>query len=234
MPADPDRLRRRAPPARPFVAVAVSLDRREDQWHAGLAYRTDAASAPRFLHLMWDRHLADQPLDHERLGWEGRYVWAEIPVLEETAQALAHQCRRVAQRLRTHGQAVRYSIRHHLGRFDAQTGEYLPHQGERGLTCATCVLAVCRGVDVELVDVASWPAREEDQAWIDRVVDGLKSDDEEHARAVKADGLVARFRPPEVAGACLLPALKVGYSEAVEAAAVVGRRYEELVPVGVV
>lgn len=217
----------------PFVAIGATLNRAQDQWHTGLVYRTQAGEAPRFLHLADDKKLLDQPLDHERLGWEHGYIWLKVPVPLEKARAIAQLCRRIAERVKTDGQTVRYSIRHHLGRFDL-TGAYVPHQEERGLTCATCVMAVCRGAEVELVDVASWPVRNEDRAWIGRIVARLHLiGDADYAGAVEADGLVARFRPPEVAGACLLPPLRVPFQQAVYTAAVVVRRYDELLPAAV-
>jgi hypothetical protein len=233
MAADPRALVRHGlPPARkPFVAVAATLaDRGHDQWHAGIAYGDEVDPMPRLLHLADDRKLLDQPLDDEDLGWEQGYVWIEVPVPVEKARALVQLCRAIADRVKAKGQEVRYSIRHHLGRFDPTTGAYVPDAPERGLTCATCVMAVCRGVEIELVDVATWPARPEDKAWIARIVAWLRSKDSEHAAAVEKDGLCARFRPSEVAGACLVPSLKAPFTEAVKGAAVVVGRYHDLFP----
>ena len=103
-------------------------------------------------------------------------------------------CRRIDARVQTGGQEVRFAIRHYLGRFDEATGAYVPAVQERGLTCATCVMAACRGVEVEIVDVASWPARPADQEWLDTVVKLLRKSDPAHADAVAADGLCARKR----------------------------------------
>lgn len=225
------KIRRGAPSAaRPFVAVAVMRDRRHAQWHAGLAYGDEQARVPRFLHLAWDRALLDQGLDDEELGWEQAYAWIELPVPSEKARALVQLCRRIAARVQADGQQVRFAIRHVLGRFDATTGIYMPAARERGLTCATCVMAVCRGVEVELVDVASWPSRAEDQAWIDTVIALLRRTDPELADAIAEDGLCARFRPTEVTGACLVPPLKVLFVDAVQSAALVVQRYEALFP----
>jgi hypothetical protein len=84
--------------------------------------------------------------------------------------------------------------------------------------------------EVELCEVATWPPRADDQAWIDRVVAVLRGRDPAYAEAVAADGLCARFRPAEVAGACLAPALPVGFEQAVAASAVVARRYDAVFP----
>jgi hypothetical protein len=220
-------VRRGAVPAkRPFVAVAATLNRRRDQWHTGIAYADDELEVPRFLHLAGDKQLLDERLDDEGLGWEQGYVWIEVPVLPEKARALVQLCRSVSRRVETQGQEVRYAVRHYLGRFDAATGAYIHEPPEHGLTCATCVMAVCRGAEIELVDVTSWPVRPEDQRWLNTVVAWLRKSDPAHAEAVASDGLCARFRPTEVAGACLVPALKVSCDDAVRAAAVVAERYD--------
>lgn len=218
------------PDERPFVAVAARLSRRYSQWHAGLAYCDAEESTPRFLHLADDRELLDQPLDDERLGWDQGYLWIEIQAPLAKRRALAQLCRRVAERVRVHGQAVRYAVRYHLGRFDPQTGAHVKAAGELGLTCATCVLAVCRGVELELVDIPTWPVRPEDEAWFRRIVGHLQKADAEWAGAVAGDGLCPRFRPNEVAGAALSPFGKVPFAGALAAAELVDRRYYELFP----
>lgn len=226
-----ERMRRGAPPnERPFVAVAVSLSRRHDQWHAGLAYGDAEDAAPRFLHLAGHLDLLDQPLDDEELGWDQGYLWIEVQAPLEKRRALVQLCRRIAERVGEQGQAVRYAVRHHLGKFDPQTGAYAPASGELGLTCATCVLAACRGVELELVDVSTWPERPEDEAWIERILEYLRRRDPDWAKAVKADGLCPRFRPNEVAGASLSPFGKVPFAGALSAAELVTRRYDELFP----
>lgn len=213
----------------PRVAVGVSYNRGSDQWHAVLVYCT-GSGAPRCLHLAGDFDLRDQALDDDRLGWPLWYGWVELQVPEETARAIAQVCRQAARRLRTDGQRVRYSIRHRLGRFDADTGSYVPAAGERGLTCATCVLALCRGANVELIDVPSWPARDDDGLWIERVVASLRRTDPAHAAAVASDGLCARFRPTEVAAAALGEALPVDFAQAVAGAEALRTRYDALFP----
>ena len=218
------------PGGAPRVAVGVSYNRGRDQWHAALVYGTELLP-PRCLHLASDRDLRDVNLDDEDLGWPLRYAWVELRLPGETARAIAQLCRQAARRVRSRGQEVRYGIRHHLGRFDAETGAYLPAAGERGLTCATCVLALCRGAQVELVDIAAWPAREEDGPWIKRVVDSLRRSDPTHAAAVESDGLCARFRPTEVAAAGLADRLPIDFPTAVRLSDALRERYDALFPV---
>lgn len=124
---------------------------------------------------------------------------------------------------------VMHSLRYELGGFDPATGTYVPLGEERGLTCATFVLAVFRTVGIELVDVPLWPARPEDHEWIDRVAAQIRAVDPGHADAVAGDGLCARFRPTEVGGACLVPPHPVSFADALVGAALLQRRHDELV-----
>lgn len=212
------------------VAVGVRYFRGYDQWHAGIAYRTDDGEAARWIHLENDLQLTDVALDDDAVGWRWHYVWVEPVMTPEKAREIAQVCRRVARCVADEGQRVRYSVRHHLGRFDADTGRYMPAAGERGLTCATCVLALCRGGGFELVDIASWPPREEDGPWIASVVTRLGRRDAAHAANVASNGLCARFRPTEVAGACLAPTLPIAFAEAVKLAETLRARYDEHFP----
>lgn len=224
---------RGVPPARrPLVALAGKVSRRRNQWHVGVVYADREQVMPRLLHLAWDHHLRDQPIDEEELGWERGFIWIEIPLLPEKVHALVHHCRKIAERVQRQGQEVRYSIRYCLGSFDPETGKYMPGESEHGLTCATCVLAVCLGIGVELVAVDTWPPREEDAGWISRIVDALRKDDPDHASKVERDGLCARFRPTEVIGACLEEPLKVPFARAMCLAEIIQNRHDELFPVG--
>lgn len=211
-----------------FVAVAVRYNRADDQWHVGVMYRGDSASTPRILHLAWDRLLLDQPIDHPRLAWERGYAWVELPISLEQCRVLTQVCRRAARRIAEEGQRVRYSVRYALGRFNPETGEYLPQSPERGLTCATCVLALCVGAGVPLLDVHDWPPREDDRAWIEKIIRDLREDDPVHADEVAADGLCARFRPTEVASACLASKLPVDFAQALALAVQLRAQYDAL------
>ncbi len=211
------------------VVVGVRHFRAQDQWHAVMAWGFDG-EAPRCLHLADDLDLREHALDDPRLGWSLHYAWVELPVEPEVMRVVAQACRQAARRVATHGQTVRYSIRHELGRFDPHTGEYKPAQGERGLTCATCVLALCRGAGLELLEVATWPTRLDDAQWIERVVAHLRKKDPQHADAVAQDGLCARFRPTEVVGACLSTTLPAPFAHAVTCGEALRERYEDFFP----
>jgi hypothetical protein len=228
MQVDGERVRRGALAASVALAVAVRYRRQYDLWHTGLVYRDETGEA-RLMHLEWDRTLTDTALDDPSVGWDDYYAWVALEVPRESAHAIAQLCRRVALCVAVDPH-VRYSVRHHLGRFDEATGRYVPAAGERGLTCATCVLALCRGARVELLQIATWQPREEDRPWIERVVAYLRLSDPAHAADVASDGLCARFRPTEVAGACLAPTLPVAFDDAVKLAETLRARYDEHFP----
>jgi len=213
-------------PVGPFVAVTVMMTRQG--WHAGVFYRAEDDPQAHLLHLAWDRDLRHE--SEQILGASiRRYVWIAPMLPRELVVNLVEACRSIARRSDNIGQELRYSLRYELGSFDPVTGAYAPRGAERGLTCATFVLAVFRTVGIDLVDVPLWPARPEDSEWIDKVVAQLRDHDPEHADAVASDGLCARFRPTEVSGACLVPPHPVSFTDALRGAVALQRRHDELV-----
>ena len=89
---------------------------------------------------------------------------------------------------------------------DPETGDILPHPTGHGLTCATFIAAALRAHGYELVDVESWPERDEDEAFQSQIVDLLLSAaSEEHAQAVQKDIGAKRLRPDEIVGAGTIP-----------------------------
>lgn len=217
----------------PFVAIAVRRTASKS-WHTGIVYREADDSEARLLHLYADRDLRSDPFDGQAPPGD-KYVWVLPPLLDrETVNRVVLACRSVARRIDgVDGTDIRFAVRYNLGRFDPDSGEYVQAEGELGLTCATCVLAVFRGAEVDLIDIPSWPPREEDRPWFDELVEGLRNDgDRAHAERVAKDGLCARFRPLEVAGACFEPSLPVPLTAAEVGATKVRAAYEKRHPLG--
>lgn len=75
-----------------------------------------------------------------------------------------------------------------------------------GLTCATFVTEICRGVGLPLVEDGDWTVRPGDATWIDEICKLLAKVKAEpgHIAHVRASFTGLRIRPEEVAGAATL------------------------------
>jgi hypothetical protein len=109
----------------------------------------------------------------------------------------------------------------------APTGELKLGGTERGLTCATFVLAVLRSVGVELVELNSWRPRESDAPFLEWVIGALQGRARpEHVDGVSGERHCSRFRPTEVAASTAFRAIPVPFALARAA----GQALDEALP----
>ena len=90
-----------------------------------------------------------------------------------------------------------------IGSFDSQ-GNHTPPKGSRGLSCATFVLEILRGLGFQVISENTWPTGV-NGAWVESICNELAVRkpiaDEEHIAAVRAASSVARIKPEEAAAA---------------------------------
>lgn len=178
-----------------FAAVAVKrID--PSQNHVGILHRTEGGGA-KFLNLAWHKDLrngaARPPL-----------VVAQPDLPRSRDRSVAAMCRLVWQRHRDAG--LPYGLRFRAGRFDPVSARLVLDKDAAGLTCATFVLGIYASCGLQLIDCTRWPARDDDGPWHQRVLALLeqKGAAPEHVTAVSEELGCARFRPEEIAGACLV------------------------------
>ena len=188
------------------VAVAIAdLDRT----HCGIFYRT-AAGDLFLLHLCWHTILRKHSADE--IGDRG-FVWVVPRFLPEQAVQIAELCELI-WRCRPD---IPYALRHsELSMFSLLDGNFNLGSGSHGLTCATFVLAVCRSVGVSLLDLADWRERGTDVPFQEYVVSELAKSPghREHAAVVASEIGCLRYRPEEVAGACMFDFYPIGFRAA--------------------
>ncbi|MEZ4406146.1 MAG: hypothetical protein R3A52_06705 [Polyangiales bacterium] len=177
------------------AAVAVLSP---DAQHVGVAWR-DAGGTLSLLHLAFHYDLRNDTPPSKR-------YYAVSPSLEpERLAQVAAMCERVLKRQR---RGIPYGFRYDATAF-SRDGRLVLGNEERGLTCATFVLALYRSVGVELLRVAEWPDdRPDDEARWTALLEVLRSGcpDAEHVSAVAREVRSRRFRPEEVAGGSSRPA----------------------------
>jgi hypothetical protein len=148
----------------------------------------------RVLHLCSHKELQSQPAADVDCK-----LWV-VPDLEpEQIAAISAFCRLVRARHAEKG--VPYGFSPPESFFDV-TANYVQTDGE-GLTCATLVLAVFHRSGVTLIHYHTWPARPEDAAWQQKVVDFFRNSKMTNAEVDAMANTIGRrrFRTLEVAGA---------------------------------
>lgn len=152
------------------VAIAIAgsaITGLSDQRHIGLLVR-DESSALHFVDLGWQYAMGCRlaPVEH--------YCWLSIDYFPpKRAQVFADMCIEVARKNRA---TFPYSFFYRdTPYFDEASAATDLEYGE-GLSCATFVLEMFRRDNIELLDRASWRAREKDRIAINRALEFLLSD----------------------------------------------------------
>jgi hypothetical protein len=185
--------------------VALAMHRSGLGRHIGFAVFTPAGKRE-FLHLAWHRKVRRGPYPPEHCSIVGPLPFDRISMM-----TLKKALWNIGSKVDKNAKAIQIpygvNIDPSKGAFD-RDGNYKPPSGRDGLTCATFVSEVCRGVGLRLLDEATWTAREEDSEWIEEICRALSHPDsgadEAHVRHVRASFNGVRIRPEEVAASAAL------------------------------
>lgn len=207
----------------PFVAVCVQ---RVDaaQWHAALAWWSEENARFEQIELAFHHDVRSRVCEFKKGVWV-RVTPGDAGDALSLKLVIAYG-RLVARRHAGPNARVPYGVAYAGGVFDAGSGDYLRAEpAESGLTCATFILAIFESVSWPLVERASWPVdRAEDVAWRDHVITLLEQRGHtDQAERVRNDPACVRFRPTEVAGACLWTPPRVAFLNAREGADLIER-----------
>ena len=194
--------------------------------HTGVLYQRAADGELRVLDLAFHFRMRDEPADR----WSGASVTPTLDSIQ--CELIATYCEMTASHLPR--QSVPYALRYTDGRFD--DGAYV--QGnDRGLTCATFVLALVRAATgLEMLDRSTWRARPEDEEAHRQLVETLEDwhqkgrVDRAHVEGVRAEVGCMRYRPEEVAAASATDPRPVEYERAERAGTVVLAELRALFP----
>lgn len=169
--------------------------------HIGFVYQGGDKKF-KFVHLAFHKRvvLEPYPLDAPK-----RSIFAKLPFSKSSLYSLKSALRLIGARSsHPSGIIIPYgvNIKAAKGSFNSK-GLYTLPKGSDGLTCATFVSEICRGVGLPLLDEDSWIARTEDQQWITQICSMLEDPrsgaDIAHIAQVKAGFSGLRIRPEEVA-----------------------------------
>lgn len=163
-------------------------------YHVGIMYGHNPKSGTRIVHLEFHHRFKDElPPTY--------WTWVPPDIDPVRLASVAAMCRLAAKHPKN--RKMPYGFAFGDSGID-EKGAFFVGGSSVGLTCATFVLAVFRRSGVELLDVNTWQAREEDEsAWRALLValEKVEGIDAQHIAAVKEQTKCMRYRPEEVAGA---------------------------------
>lgn len=185
--------------------VALVLHHGDIGRHIGFAVFTSKGTH-QFLHLAWHKkvRMVDFPL--ERCAIVGRLPFDRVGLMT-LKKALWNIGKKVSIKASAIEIPYGVNIDPAKGSFK-KDGTYHPPAGKDGLTCATFVSELCRGVGLSLLNEANWKPRADDADWIDQICALLarpeSGADEAHIAHVRQSFDGIRIRPEEVAAASAL------------------------------
>jgi hypothetical protein len=183
-------------------AAGIKLGR--DNNHAGVLYRDDDNNQIYILHLVGTGNQSGKCLA-SRDGWTPPWGWVIPQLKREELQLARGYCHLVYDLKEEISYGFRFGLDH---RFAEGTGMLQLTKDCRGLTCATFILAILHSINIRLLDLDSWEDRPEEQAEMEVIAQGQG--------AGVADELPCkRYKPEEVAGACLADRLPVAFPLAI-------------------
>jgi len=201
------------------VFAGVILERLKSNWiHVGFLYRIEDSDTY-VLHLWGHRKLVHEPPRQGQLC-----ILCEIePVRLPSIAAFARRLYR-----KNKNQGIPYAFSSPEQDWFSAEGGLLLGPERLGLTCANFVLALYRAAGLPLVQLDTWPARADDVAWQQSVLDewapaieGAREKTREHFAQVQSEIGTVRCRPTEIGGAAIASQFPCPFGVAVELATAV-------------
>lgn len=185
------------------VGVVINYDRKYDQFHCGISYRSHGSND--VLHLETYKQLAHNS-DYSE------FVNIIRPSIHPTRLKLMIPfCKFVQEKVTQGLLKIPYGLNYEgYSDIDRTSGELHLTDGTNGLTCSTFVMTMFHSVGIDLIDVSTWPHREEDKIWkaktlnlLIKYMQYLKIPDRFIQKLIEEKSLV-RYKPQEVAASSAL------------------------------
>jgi len=177
---------------------AVAFRLTQHGTHAGILYRCPVDNQIYLLHFGAAGEVRREP-------WSASYAWCALNLLHDELYQLSQLCKLIVD-LR---EEIPYGVSFKCDtRFCVNTGHLELNTAQKGLTCATFVLALLNGFNINLIDTETWPPAS--AADLQYIADYFPDDVE-----IALEFPCSRYKPQEVAGACLVDNMPVVYEMAI-------------------
>ena len=203
------------PPNTDSVFAGVFLERLKSDWtHVGFLYRSEDSEAY-VLHLWGHGQLLHKLPKVGQLCVLCEIEPVRLPALAAFARSLYR---------RNKNQGIPYAFSSPEQDWFSADGNLLLGPDRLGLTCANFVLALYRAAGLPLVQLDTWPDREDDSAWQQSVLDAWapiiekKQKTRDHFTQVRDQIGTVRCRPNEIGGAALASEFPCAFETALKLA----------------
>ncbi|MDB2171184.1 hypothetical protein [Citrobacter farmeri] len=180
------------------IAIAIKLiDASSRQSHLGLFLKPDGIESPKLLHLAWHNDFRYDEIIDDGYFCLSTCKNVEKAVVESFVDWLDSLWD-------INGKDIAYSLFFNTNEdaFDEQ-GHLVGTDSNQGFTCSTFVLECFKCYGFQLISYETWPQREDDKKWLDKICYILehhtRNVDPEHIQKHKAMTDIIRYRPEEVA-----------------------------------
>lgn len=185
------------------VGVVINVEKKPDHFHCGVFY--NYGGSMNILHLA----------TYKQLRHDGDYRnfshLVKPNIHPKRLKLIAPFCQLVHQKEMDGILKIPYGINYEdYSEIDQLSGELHLSQGTNGLTCATFVMTIFHSMGFDLVDLKSWPHREEDKKWKLETLNALVtymnrwSIPGDFIRKLAMEQNLVRYKPQEVAASSAL------------------------------
>lgn len=187
-----------------WAALAIQRDGR----HCGILFRSDDVPVL-LLHLAWDYSLLHEPAGPD-------YFSMRLAAGHRDQRYVAGLCEAIARLM----PPIPYGLDPGTFEFDRTTGALSPGETGKGMTCASFILIVFKGVGLAILQEDEWPLNQND-GWQSWVVENLRKGGTpaDRMQVVEGDIGCRRFTPTEVVASSAMAPWPVSLAIAQTAAA---------------
>lgn len=181
------------------VGVVININRRwNKQRHCGIAYNLH--ESPQILHLATHNEVECKE------GLTDFLCWVSPEMHETLQEAFCGYLEKLGEAVKAGNKNIPYGFLYDEYARITPDGTLILNGQECGLTCATFVLTLFNSIGVQLVDLNSWPPREEDKLWFIQILEMFVKHflsknrmSLEHFKRLLCEIGCPRFRPEEIA-----------------------------------
>ena len=181
------------------LAIAIKMtDKETQQCHLGIFLKNELMEQPKMLHLGWHNDFRFELVQGRNYFFLDTCKGINKEIIEDFVDWLATLWE-------INGSNIPYGlVMDHSKNYISSDTAIIKTEIGQGFTCATFVMQCFKAWGFEFLDTSSWPIREEDIKWKDRVFWLLEKEegiDMKHIEIQRKDTTIIRFRPEEVAAA---------------------------------
>ncbi len=192
-----------------YLGVALKQQFGGNQNHIGILYKPEDALPAMLLHLAFHHRLQNDIAS----GKEG-YIWLDCGLHPLNKSSMSAYCALLAKN--NPPDSISYGFDLSGKCFDPITAKWQPSSENTGLTCATFIVEIFDTLGHKLIDLDTWPQRDEDQEWQKDILNLIKQslpEGDPYIRAQMENIGNIRIRPEEAGASIACDSIPIAFDE---------------------